>query len=91
MASIGKFVRKLRSDAQLAALIVTRENPSSIFHAIRTAVAAVVSLLIARLFRLPEAYWSSILQVRAGAAADAGHRNSKKAFPRSRDTQADAA
>ena len=41
-------------------LIVTRENPSSIFHASRTAVAAVVSLLIARLFRLPEAYWSPI-------------------------------
>src|SRR5260370_41701669 len=60
MASIGKFVRKLRSDAQVAALIVTRENPASIFHARRTAVAAVVSLLIPRLFRLPEAYWSSI-------------------------------
>jgi hypothetical protein len=36
MASIGKFIRELRSDAQVAALIVTRENPASIFHAIRT-------------------------------------------------------
>jgi uncharacterized membrane protein YccC len=41
-------------------LIVTRENPSSIVHASRTAVAAVVSLLVAHLFRLPEAYWSPI-------------------------------
>jgi uncharacterized membrane protein YccC len=29
-------------------------------HAVRTAIAAVASLLIARLFRLPEAYWAPI-------------------------------
>jgi uncharacterized membrane protein YgaE (UPF0421/DUF939 family) len=29
-------------------------------HSVRTAVAAVASLLIARLFRLPEAYWAPI-------------------------------
>jgi|SRR5580704_4364567 uncharacterized membrane protein YgaE (UPF0421/DUF939 family) len=29
-------------------------------HAIRTAIAAVVSLLVAQLFRLPEAYWAAI-------------------------------
>lgn len=29
-------------------------------HAAQTAIAAVVSLLIARLFRLPEAYWAAI-------------------------------
>jgi len=29
-------------------------------HAARTTVAAIASLLIARLFRLPEAYWSAI-------------------------------
>jgi uncharacterized membrane protein YgaE (UPF0421/DUF939 family) len=29
-------------------------------HAARTAIAAVVSLLIARWFRLPEAYWAAI-------------------------------
>jgi uncharacterized membrane protein YccC len=40
--------------------IVARENPSSLLHAVRTAVAAVVSYLIARMFRLPEAYWASI-------------------------------
>jgi uncharacterized membrane protein YccC len=40
--------------------IVTRKNPSSLVHAGRTAVAAVVSYLVARLFRLPEAYWAPI-------------------------------
>ena len=29
-------------------------------HSVRTAVAAVVSYLVARLFRLPEAYWAPI-------------------------------
>lgn len=29
-------------------------------HSVRTAVAAVVSLLVARLFRLPEAYWAPV-------------------------------
>jgi uncharacterized membrane protein YccC len=33
---------------------------SEYVHAVRTAIAAVVSLLIARLFRLPEAYWAAI-------------------------------
>ncbi len=32
----------------------------SLEHAVRTAVAAVASLLVARLFRLPEAYWAPI-------------------------------
>jgi uncharacterized membrane protein YccC len=32
----------------------------AIVHAVRTAIAAVASLLIARLFRLPEAYWAAI-------------------------------
>jgi len=31
-----------------------------VVHSMRTAVAAVVSLLVARLFRLPEAYWAPI-------------------------------
>ncbi len=60
MASIGNLLRKLRTHTHIPASIVTRENPSSIVHASRTAVAAVVSLLVARLFRLPEAYWSPI-------------------------------
>ena len=44
----------------LEKLIVAKDNPSTITHSVRTAVAAVVSLLVARLFRLPEAYWASI-------------------------------
>ncbi len=36
---------------------------SEIVHAVRTAVAAVVSLLIARLFHLPEAYWAAITTI----------------------------
>lgn len=45
---------------RLRALIVAKDNPSSFAHAARTAVAAVVSLLVARLFQLPEAYWAAI-------------------------------
>jgi uncharacterized membrane protein YccC len=41
-------------------LVVARQNPSSLVHAARTAVAVVVSYLVARLFRLPEAYWAPI-------------------------------
>ena len=36
---------------------------SEIVHGVRTAVAAVVSLLIARLFHLPEAYWAAITTI----------------------------
>jgi uncharacterized membrane protein YccC len=45
---------------QLRALISDKENPTTVEHAIRTAVAGVASLLIARLCRLPEIYWSAI-------------------------------
>ena len=45
---------------QLRELIIAKENPSSVTHSARTGVAAVVSLLIARLFRIPEAYWAAI-------------------------------
>ena len=31
-----------------------------VVHSLRTAIACVVSLLVARLFRLPEAYWAAI-------------------------------
>jgi uncharacterized membrane protein YgaE (UPF0421/DUF939 family) len=41
-------------------LIVARENPSSLVHAARTAVAGTVSYLIARWLHLPQAYWSTI-------------------------------
>src|ERR1700687_5180965 len=46
--------------AQLSTFIVVKDNPSSVVHAARTTVAAVVSYLIARLFHLPEAYWATI-------------------------------
>jgi uncharacterized membrane protein YccC len=36
---------------------LTRQD---VIHAARTTVAAIVSLLVARLFRLPEAYWAAI-------------------------------
>jgi uncharacterized membrane protein YccC len=36
------------------------ENLPSVKHSARTAVAATVSFMIARLFRLPEAYWAAI-------------------------------
>jgi uncharacterized membrane protein YgaE (UPF0421/DUF939 family) len=38
-------------------LRVTRQ---AVIHVLRTTVAAVASLLIARLFKLPEAYWAAI-------------------------------
>lgn len=51
-------------------LHIDRED---LIHATRTTIAAVVSLLIARLLRLPEAYWAAIatiiaLQSTLGAA-----------------------
>jgi uncharacterized membrane protein YgaE (UPF0421/DUF939 family) len=43
--------------------IIAKGNPSSIAESVRTAVAAVASFLIARLFRLPEAYWAAIVTI----------------------------
>ncbi len=37
-----------------------KKNLPSITHAIRTAVAATVSVIIARLVQMPEAYWAAI-------------------------------
>src|SRR5882724_7543706 len=48
------------STGQFGQLILTKDNPSTLEHSARTAVAAVVSLLVARLFRLPEAHWAPI-------------------------------
>ena len=45
---------------RLRALIIATENPSSIAHSARVAVAAVASVLVAHLFRLPESYWAAI-------------------------------
>lgn len=40
--------------------LVAKENPLSRIHSTRTAAAAVLSLLVAQLFGLPEAYWAGI-------------------------------
>ncbi len=40
--------------------MVARDAPATLEHAARTAVAAVLSYLAARLFGLPEAYWATI-------------------------------
>jgi len=40
--------------------ILAKENPPSLMHSARTAVAAMASILVARLLRLPEAYWAPI-------------------------------
>jgi uncharacterized membrane protein YccC len=48
------------STGQIGQLIFSKDNPSTLEHSARTAVAAVVSLLVARLFHLPEGYWASI-------------------------------
>ena len=37
-----------------------QENLPSVIHSIRTAIAATISLAVARLFGLPEAYWAAI-------------------------------
>jgi uncharacterized membrane protein YccC len=48
------------STGHIGQLILSKDNPSTLEHSARTAIAAVVSLLVARLFRLPEAYWASV-------------------------------
>jgi uncharacterized membrane protein YccC len=45
---------------KLAQWFVAKDDPPTVAHAAQTAVAAVLSFLIARLFRLPEAYWAPI-------------------------------
>jgi len=53
--------------------IIGKDNPLTIEHSARTAVAAVVSLFVARWFGLPESYWAAvttlvIMQSTLGAA-----------------------
>ena len=45
---------------QLREWFVAKNNPPSVVHTVQTAIALIVSLLIARLFKLPEAYWAPI-------------------------------
>jgi uncharacterized membrane protein YccC len=48
---------------RLRQLIIAKENPPTLTNAARTAVAVVISLLVARLFPLPETYWAAISAV----------------------------
>src|ERR1700677_2658979 len=54
------MVKNLGINGQLGAWIIASDNPPSTGYTAQTAVAAVVSYLIAHLFRLPEAYWASM-------------------------------
>ena len=40
--------------------LIAKDSPLSVAHAARTVGAAVASLLVAQLIRLPEAYWAGI-------------------------------
>jgi uncharacterized membrane protein YgaE (UPF0421/DUF939 family) len=53
--TIGK---NLGINGQLREWVIAKNNPPSLAHVALTAIAAVVSYLIAQLFRLPEAYWA---------------------------------
>jgi uncharacterized membrane protein YccC len=44
--------------AQLRKWVIAQDNPPSIAHVVLSVLTAVVSYVIARLFRLPEAYWA---------------------------------
>ncbi len=44
--------------AQFREWVIARRDPPSIAHVVLSALAAVLSYVIARLFRLPEAYWA---------------------------------
>jgi uncharacterized membrane protein YgaE (UPF0421/DUF939 family) len=43
---------------KLGEWFVAKSDPLSVAHTAQTAIAVVLSLVIARLFRLPEAYWA---------------------------------
>jgi uncharacterized membrane protein YgaE (UPF0421/DUF939 family) len=43
---------------QLTQWFIAKDNPPSLSYGAQTAVGAVLSYLVARLFRLPEAYWA---------------------------------
>jgi uncharacterized membrane protein YccC len=44
--------------AQVGEWVLAKDNPPSIAYVVLSALAAMTSFLIARLFRLPEAYWA---------------------------------
>jgi uncharacterized membrane protein YgaE (UPF0421/DUF939 family) len=66
--------------SQLRNLIIARKNPLSTRHAMRTAVIAVASFLIAELLRLPEAYWAAITTLLVVQSPDAARSVSAQYF-----------
>src|SRR5262249_8405801 len=61
MRNVRAELARLRAElARLWRAIESRTPWPIVVHPVRTAVAGVASLLIARLFRLPEAYWAPI-------------------------------
>jgi uncharacterized membrane protein YccC len=50
-------------NGQLHEWIIAKNNPPSVAHVAQTAIAVVVSFLIARLFHLPEAYWAPMATI----------------------------
>jgi uncharacterized membrane protein YccC len=52
------MVKNLGINGQVGAWIIAKDHPPSTGYAAQTAVATVVSYLVARLFQLPEAYWA---------------------------------
>jgi len=46
--------------ASILSPIIAKDNPLTIEHSARTAVAAVISLFVARCFGLSESYWAAI-------------------------------
>src|SRR6185503_10544474 len=45
-------------NGQISRWVTAKDNPSSLVYAAQIATGSVLSFMIARLFRLPEAYWA---------------------------------
>ena len=58
------MAKQLQRTDVVEAVIAINEAKSALapvlVHSVRTAVAAVLSVLVARLFRLPETYWAAV-------------------------------
>ena len=55
------MVENLGINGQFREWVIAKDNPPSVAHVAQTSLAVVVSFLIARLFRLPEAYWAPMV------------------------------
>src|SRR5262244_2920077 len=64
MRNVRAELARLRAElARLWRAIESRTPWPIVVHSVRTAVAGVASLLVARLFKLPEAYWAPITTI----------------------------